>query len=62
MQQEANDLGHHLREGCKALPDPQPMRMFDHVYAEETAELAAQREGYAAYLDSFEGSATGGGH
>ena len=49
-------LGHRLREGCKALPDPAPMSMFDHVYAEETAELAAQREGFAAYLESFEGA------
>jgi pyruvate dehydrogenase E1 component alpha subunit len=30
--------------------------MFDHVYAEETDELAAQREGFAAYLESFEGA------
>ncbi len=44
VKQEADDLGHHLREGCKALPDPQPMSMFDHVYAEETDELRAERE------------------
>ena len=56
IQQEADELGHHLREGCKALPDPTPMSMFDHVYAEETEELRAQREGFAAYLESFEGS------
>jgi pyruvate dehydrogenase E1 component alpha subunit len=53
---EADDLGHRLREGCKALPDPQPLSMFDHVYAEETVEIAAQREGFAAYLESFEGA------
>jgi len=56
VEQEAAELGHHLREGCKALPDPKPLSMFDHVYAEETPELAAQREGYAAYLETFEGS------
>ena len=56
VQAEANDLGHHLREGCKALPDPQPLSMFDHVYAEMTDELAAQRDGLAAYLESFEES------
>ncbi len=54
VQVEANELGHHLREGCKALPDPKPLSMFDHVYAEMTDELAAQRDGFAAYLDSFE--------
>src|SRR5690349_4655322 len=53
---EADDLGHRLREGCKALPDPQPLSMFDHVYAEMTDELAAQRDGFAAYLESFEGA------
>ena len=56
-QQEADELGHHLREGVKALPDPKPMDMFDHVYAEETEELRRQREGYAAYLETFEGAA-----
>ena len=30
--------------------------MFDHVYSEMTDELAAQRDGFAAYLESFEGS------
>jgi 2-oxoisovalerate dehydrogenase E1 component alpha subunit len=56
VKEEADQLGHHLREGCKALPDPKPLDMFDHVYAEETEELRVQREGYAAYLESFEGS------
>jgi 2-oxoisovalerate dehydrogenase E1 component alpha subunit len=53
---EADQLGHRLREGCKALADPQPMSMFDHVYAEETEELRIQREGFASYLESFEGA------
>ncbi len=57
VKQEADELGHQLREGCKALPDPEPMNMFDHVYAEETDELREQREGYAAYLETFEGAA-----
>jgi pyruvate dehydrogenase E1 component alpha subunit len=62
VEQEAAELGHYLREGCKALPDPKPLSMFDHVYAEETPELAAQREGYAAYLETFEASTISGGH
>jgi pyruvate dehydrogenase E1 component alpha subunit len=53
---EADDLGHRLREGCKAMPDPQPMSMFDHIFAEETEELRLQREGFASYLESFEGA------
>ena len=56
IAKEADELGHYLREGCKALPDPKPMSMFDHVYAEETEELRQQREGYEAYLATFEGA------
>jgi len=55
LKTEADELGHHLREGCKALPDPKPMDMFDYVYAEETEELRVQREGFADYLATFEG-------
>ena len=58
IQAEADALGHHLREGCKAMPDPDPMDMFKHVYAEETDELAQQREGYAAYLATFSGASS----
>ena len=36
-----------------------PLDVFDYVYAEQTEELAEQKAGYAAYLDSFE---TAGGH
>ncbi|HQR26699.1 MAG TPA: pyruvate dehydrogenase (acetyl-transferring) E1 component subunit alpha [Nocardioides sp.] len=53
---EADELGARLREGCKALPDPTPLSIFDHVYVELPEELAAQREEYAAYLASFEGA------
>jgi pyruvate dehydrogenase E1 component alpha subunit len=53
---EADALGARLREGCKALPDPTPLGVFDHVYSEITEELIQQRDGYAAYLDSFEGA------
>jgi pyruvate dehydrogenase E1 component alpha subunit len=56
VKAEADELGAHLREGCKAMPDPRPMDMFDHVYAEVPEELAAQRDGFADYLASFEGS------
>ena len=47
-----------MPEGCQALPDPSPLAMFDQVFAEQTEELAAQRDGYAAYLDSFESEGT----
>jgi 2-oxoisovalerate dehydrogenase E1 component alpha subunit len=59
IEDEAERLGEHLREGCRALPEPHVLDIFDQVYAEQTDELAAQKEGYAAYLDSFE---MAGGH
>ena len=54
LDAEAKELGHHLREGCKALPDPKPMDQFGYVFTEMTEEIAAQRDGFQAYLDSFE--------
>ncbi|HET7172813.1 MAG TPA: pyruvate dehydrogenase (acetyl-transferring) E1 component subunit alpha [Nocardioidaceae bacterium] len=56
VDDEADRLGERLREGCRALPDPDVLDIFDRVYVEQTRELAAQRDGYAAYLDSFEGA------
>jgi pyruvate dehydrogenase E1 component alpha subunit len=35
------------------MPDPPPLAIFDHVYTEPTSILRAERERYAAYLDSF---------
>jgi 2-oxoisovalerate dehydrogenase E1 component alpha subunit len=54
LGREADELGHRLREGCKAMPAPDPLSMFDQAYAEMPAEVADQRAVYAAYLDSFE--------
>jgi pyruvate dehydrogenase E1 component alpha subunit len=53
IEDEAEKLGAHLRAGCKALPEPDVLDIFDQVYAEQTDELAKQKEGFAAYLDSF---------
>jgi pyruvate dehydrogenase E1 component alpha subunit len=56
---EAEQLGERLREGCRAMADPHILDVFDQVFAEQTDELAAQKAGYAAYLDTFEPT-TGG--
>ena len=53
LAEEADELAHRLREGCKALPDPDPLGIFDQVYAEQTPELARQRDEHAAYRASF---------
>ena len=36
------------------MPDPSPLSIFDNVYAEPDALLEAERERYAAYLETFE--------
>jgi 2-oxoisovalerate dehydrogenase E1 component alpha subunit len=52
---EARRVGARVREACRTMPEPPPLSIFDHVYAEPTAILREEREQYAAYLDSFEG-------
>ncbi len=53
VEAEAKQLGARVREACRTMPDPPPMAIFDHVYTEPTSILRAEREQYAAYLDSF---------
>ena len=56
IEAEADGLAKHVRDGCRGLPDPGPLSIFDHVYAERPPHLDRQRERYARYLDSFEGA------
>jgi 2-oxoisovalerate dehydrogenase E1 component subunit alpha len=50
---EADEVGRGVRNGCLSMPDPQPLSMFENIYAEPSALLREEREQYAAYLDSF---------
>jgi 2-oxoisovalerate dehydrogenase E1 component alpha subunit len=50
---EAAQLGRTVRNGCLSMPDPQPLAIFDNVYAEPNALLDTERAQYAAYLDTF---------
>ena len=50
----AETLAAQVRAGCRAIPDPAPAVMFDHVYATEPASLAEQRRWHEQYLASFE--------
>jgi 2-oxoisovalerate dehydrogenase E1 component alpha subunit len=59
LEQEADALAARLRKGCLEMPDPDPSSMFEHVYAEQTAHLAAQGASHADYLAGF---ADAGGH
>jgi pyruvate dehydrogenase E1 component alpha subunit len=53
IEADADELAVRLRQGCLEMPDPSPLAIFDQVYAEQTPELAEQRDQFAAYLDSF---------
>lgn len=33
------------------MPDPDPMELFDHVYATDHPLIAEERRDYAAYLE-----------
>jgi 2-oxoisovalerate dehydrogenase E1 component alpha subunit len=54
VDRDSDALAAHVRDGCLAMPDPQPLAMFDHVYAEPHPLVAREREEFAAYLASFE--------
>lgn len=53
IDQEADELAVHVREGCLSMPDPDPLSMFEHVYVDEHPLVTQEREEFAAYLDSF---------
>jgi 2-oxoisovalerate dehydrogenase E1 component alpha subunit len=55
ITEESDQLAKHVRAGCLEMVDPEPLSMFDNVYAEPHAPLAKQRDEFAAYLASFEG-------
>jgi pyruvate dehydrogenase E1 component alpha subunit len=59
VEDEAAREAVHLRERVLAMPDPQPMEMFDHVYPGGSPEVDQQRAEFGRYLDSF---AAAGGH
>jgi 2-oxoisovalerate dehydrogenase E1 component alpha subunit len=52
----ARKLALHLRERVLAMPDPQPVSMFDNAYPNGSPEVDEQRARFAAYQATFEGS------
>ena len=53
---EADALGERLREAIRGMADPDPLGMFDHVYAEPHRQVTADRVAMADYLAAVEGS------
>jgi 2-oxoisovalerate dehydrogenase E1 component alpha subunit len=55
LEAEAESLAAHVRRGCIEMVDPEPMRIFENVYAEPNAVLEEERGQFSAYLASFAG-------
>lgn len=54
VDREADQLGADLRRRCLAMPDPEPLDIFDHVYSEPHALMDQERAQFASYLEGFE--------
>jgi 2-oxoisovalerate dehydrogenase E1 component alpha subunit len=54
VDSDSDALAAHIREGCLALPNPDPITLFDNVYAGGSSLLDEEREQLTAYLASFE--------
>jgi len=53
VEAEADELAARIRRGTVEMVDPPGTSMFDHVYAEQTPTLAAQRAEFVEYHASF---------
>jgi 2-oxoisovalerate dehydrogenase E1 component alpha subunit len=54
LEAESDQVGAGIRKACREMADPDPLTIFENVYAEPSALLELERDQYAAYLDSFE--------
>jgi len=50
-----DDAAKRFRAACIALPNPEPLSVFDNVYAEPNSGLERQKREFKAYLDYVEG-------
>jgi 2-oxoisovalerate dehydrogenase E1 component alpha subunit len=53
IEAEADELAAKLRADCLALPDPEPLEIFEGVYASEQSLVSAERAEYEQYLAGF---------
>jgi pyruvate dehydrogenase E1 component alpha subunit len=51
---ESDELAAHVRKGCLEMADPDPLSIFDHVYAERHPLIEEEREQFRAYLETFD--------
>jgi pyruvate dehydrogenase E1 component alpha subunit len=60
IEEQADDIGQQVRDVVRSMPDPAPLSMFDHVYAEPHAQVDAERAWFADYHASFAAQPTVG--
>jgi 2-oxoisovalerate dehydrogenase E1 component alpha subunit len=53
VKDKADAVARELRAGCIAMPEPEPMDVFKHVYSAPNSWLDRQQDHYARYLASF---------
>ncbi|MGI9823391.1 pyruvate dehydrogenase (acetyl-transferring) E1 component subunit alpha [Agromyces sp. Marseille-Q5079] len=58
--EEADRMAADLRAAITSIADPEPLSVFDHVYAEPNVHLERQREHYTRYLAQFDDAAAPG--
>ncbi|MGW3244786.1 pyruvate dehydrogenase (acetyl-transferring) E1 component subunit alpha [Streptomyces sp. NPDC001070] len=54
IEEESEALGKRVREAVRAMPDPDPMSIFENVYADGHALVDEERAQFSEYLASFE--------
>lgn len=53
LDEESETLGKRVREAVRAMPDPEPLALFDHAYADGSPLVDEERAQFAAYQASF---------
>jgi 2-oxoisovalerate dehydrogenase E1 component alpha subunit len=54
VEKESKALAEHIRAGCRALPNPTPESVFDHVHVDMPDELRAQRTEFSEFVASIQ--------
>ncbi|HEY3870489.1 MAG TPA: pyruvate dehydrogenase (acetyl-transferring) E1 component subunit alpha [Actinocrinis sp.] len=53
VDKESDELAARIRAACLAMPDPDPLSMFEYVYTGPHHQVAAERAALADYLGGF---------
>lgn len=53
IDEHATAAAAELRAGCIALPEPEPLTVFDNIYTEPNSKIDRQRARYERYLTMF---------